>query len=172
MASAAAGIRGRAGMLRKFGQRAGGIVRCATLIVSSVAVVAIYLSTAVAADYTAYSGGELYQRFCASCHGREAHGDGPVRQSLKVAVPDLTRVAQRHGGHFDDNWVYRVIDGQEYMLVHGPRDMPIWGFELWREQGADVTAGAKTRDLIDRLVDYLRSFQVYRESTEPGAARR
>ena len=42
-----------------------------------------------------YSGEELYLRFCASCHGSEALGDGPVSRSLNVAVPDLTRIASR-----------------------------------------------------------------------------
>ena len=119
-----------------------------------------------AADYSAYTGAELYHRFCESCHGRSGGGDGPVSPSLAAAVPDLTRVAARHGGRFPDNWVYRVIDGRESLMSHGPRDMPVWGVELWREQGADVTAGEKTRDAIGRLVDYLRGLQAART---PGA---
>ena len=46
-----------------------------------------------------YSGEEIYLRFCASCHGSEAQGDGPVSRSLNVAVPDLTRITSR-SGHF------------------------------------------------------------------------
>jgi mono/diheme cytochrome c family protein len=123
---------------------------------------------AVAADYSGFSGAELYHRFCASCHGPAGQGDGPVSRGLVVAVPDLTRIAVRHGGQFPDNWTYRVIDGREALLSHGPRDMPVWGVELWREQGADVTAGAKTRDAIGRLVDYLRDLQVARSPAGPG----
>jgi mono/diheme cytochrome c family protein len=117
------------------------------------------IPAARAADYSAYTGAELYARFCATCHGRSAKGDGPVSQSLAVAVPDLTRIAQRHAGHYPDNWVYRIIDGREHLAVHGPREMPVWGVELWREQGADVSAAVKTRDVIDRLVDYLQTLQ-------------
>jgi len=137
----------------------------ATLLVAFVTLAA---PAAGAADYTAYSGAELYQRFCASCHGRLARGDGPVSHGLAVAVPDLTRIAERHGGKFPDNWTYRVIDGRESLLSHGPRDMPVWGVELWREQGADVTAGEKTRDAIARLVEYLRTLQVQRTPADPG----
>jgi mono/diheme cytochrome c family protein len=133
----------------------------ALLALASVAV------PALAADYSGYSGAELYQRFCASCHGRGGGGDGPVSRSFAAAVPDLTRIAERHGGRFPDNWTYRVIDGREALLSHGPRDMPVWGVELWREQGADVTAGERTRDAIGRLVDYLRSLQVARTLAEP-----
>ena len=115
-----------------------------------------------AADYSDRSGADLYRRFCASCHGPDAHGDGPVARSLTVQVPDLTRIALRHGGHFPDHWVYRVIDGRETLYAHGPRDMPVWGVEFWREQGADTVAGEKTRRVIDRLVDYLSALQEQR----------
>jgi mono/diheme cytochrome c family protein len=120
-----------------------------------------------AADYSTASGAELYHRFCASCHGKSGAGDGPVSRSLAVALPDLTRIAARHGGKYPDNWVYRVIDGREALLVHGPRDMPVWGVELWREQGADITAGEKTRDATARLVEYLRDLQAPRALGEP-----
>ncbi|HUO78948.1 MAG TPA: cytochrome c [Steroidobacteraceae bacterium] len=123
---------------------------------------------AAGADYSGYTGAELYHRFCESCHGRAGAGDGPVSRSLAVALPDLRRIAERHGGRFPDNWVYRVIDGREALLSHGPRDMPVWGVELWREQGADVTAGGKTRDAIAALVDYLRGLQAARGPAAPG----
>ncbi|HXQ63250.1 MAG TPA: c-type cytochrome [Steroidobacteraceae bacterium] len=130
--------------------------------------VVIGVTPAVASDFSAYGGVELYQRFCASCHGRMLAGDGPVAQTLAVAVPDLTRIAARHGGTFPDNWVYRVIDGREAVLAHGPRDMPVWGVELWREHGADVVAGQKARDLIERLVTYLKEQQAVRQLGDPG----
>ena len=132
------------------------------------ALAALAVPAAGAADYSGYSGAELYHRFCESCHGKSGAGDGPVSHSFAVAVPDLTRIASRHGGKFPDNWAYRVIDGRETLISHGPRDMPVWGVELWREQGADVTAGEKTRDAIARLVDYLRTLQVARTLAEPG----
>ena len=51
-----------------------------------------------------YTGPQLYQRFCASCHGPQAYGDGPVAATLKVMVPDLTRIARRQqGGEFPES---------------------------------------------------------------------
>ncbi len=132
------------------------------------AVAVLGMATALAADYSGYTGAELYHRFCESCHGRTGAGDGPVSRSLAASIPDLTRIAARHGGKYPENWVYRVIDGRESLLSHGPRDMPVWGVELWREQGADVTAGEKTRDATARLVDYLRDLQAPRTLGEPA----
>ena len=131
-------------------------------------VLAVGVPGALGADFSGASGPELYHRFCESCHGAKGEGDGPVASRFAVAVPDLTRIALRHGGQYPDNWVYRVIDGREALFAHGTREMPVWGIELWREQGADVTAGGKTRDAITTLVEYLHTLQVARTLAEPG----
>lgn len=57
-----------------------------------------WASSAQSADHAASSGEELYRRLCASCHGVEGRGDGPVAASLRVEVPDLTRTASRARG--------------------------------------------------------------------------
>jgi mono/diheme cytochrome c family protein len=130
------------------------------IVVGLLAVAASGLAAlAGAEDFSARSGEELFQRFCASCHGRTGEGNGPVAASLAVMVPDLTRIAARNRGTFPESRVFRIIDGREYLAVHGPRDMPVWGSEFWREQGADVMAGSKTASLITRLVEYVKSLQ-------------
>jgi hypothetical protein len=106
-----------------------------------------------------YSGAELFDRFCASCHGTEAQGDGPVSRSLNVAVPDLTRIAVRYG-EFPAGRIRDVIDGRGIdMQAHGTRTMPVWGYEFWVEEGADVDAQKTVRDAITRLLEHLRSVQ-------------
>jgi mono/diheme cytochrome c family protein len=106
-----------------------------------------------------YSGEEIYLRFCASCHGDEAMGDGPVSRSLNVAVPDLTRIAARYG-EFPAGLVRDVIDGRGIdTRAHGTREMPVWGYEFWIEEGADVDAQRAARDAINKLVEHLRSVQ-------------
>ena len=106
-----------------------------------------------------YSGEELFERFCASCHGSEARGDGPVASSLNVAVPNLTTIASRYG-EFPATLIRDVIDGRGIdMRAHGTRTMPVWGVEFWVEEGADVRAQAAARDAINRLVEHLRSLQ-------------
>ena len=106
-----------------------------------------------------YSGEEIFGRFCASCHGEMAHGDGPVARSLGVMVPDLTRISQRYGG-FPTQLVRDTIDGRGARIdAHGTRTMPVWGYEFWVEEGGDVTAQQEMRKTIAKLVDYLRSIQ-------------
>jgi mono/diheme cytochrome c family protein len=106
-----------------------------------------------------YSGEEIFDRFCASCHGSEAHGDGPVSRSLNVAVPDLTTIEVRYG-EFPAARIRDVIDGRGVdMRAHGTRTMPVWGYEFWVEDGADVTAEKSVREAINRLVEHLRSVQ-------------
>jgi mono/diheme cytochrome c family protein len=106
-----------------------------------------------------YSGEELFGRFCASCHGEQAHGDGPVARSLNTVVPDLTLIRARYG-EFPATLVRDTIDGRGVDIrAHGTRAMPVWGYEFWVEEGGDVTAQKAVRDAIAKLVDYLRSVQ-------------
>lgn len=106
-----------------------------------------------------YSGEELFARFCASCHGEHARGDGPVARSLNTAVPDLTRIRARYG-EFPVMLVRDTIDGRGVDIrAHGTRAMPVWGYEFSFEEGGDVMAQKVVRDAINKLVDYLRSLQ-------------
>ena len=112
-----------------------------------------------------YSGEEIYARFCASCHGDMAHGDGPVARSLGVMVPDLTKITQRYG-NFPTNVIRATIDGRGARIdAHGTRTMPVWGDDFSVEEGADVTAQQEMRKAIAKLVDYLRSIQTEKAST-------
>jgi hypothetical protein len=122
----------------------------------------VLAATALAFDLVTledYSGEELYLRFCASCHGSHALGDGPVSRSLNVAVPDLTRIASRYGG-FPVGRIRDIIDGRGIdTQSHGTREMPVWGYELWVQVGADASAQKAARDAINKLVEHLRSIQ-------------
>ena len=114
-----------------------------------------------------YSGEELFGRFCASCHGSEGFGDGPVSRSLNVAVPDLTAIARRYG-EFPASIIRDVIDGRGIdKRAHGTREMPVWGYEFWVEEGGDVNAQRAVRDAINKLVEYLRSIQLGDDEGRP-----
>jgi mono/diheme cytochrome c family protein len=107
-----------------------------------------------------YTGPQLYQRFCASCHGPQAYGDGPVAATIKVMVPDLTRIARRQqNGAFPEERIREIVDGRAVLPAHGLRDMPVWGYELEAQAPPDQPGREAAQGLIDKLVDYLRSIQ-------------
>jgi mono/diheme cytochrome c family protein len=139
-----------------------------------IAVLLTILGAACAASPLAYgqgfatsSGVELFQRFCAACHGPEGRGDGPVASSLAVLVPDLTEISERFGNRFPAAEIREIIDGRSLVIAHGTRYMPVWGYEFWAEEGADIVAEGEARIMINRLVDYLRSIQAAPRFEEP-----
>jgi mono/diheme cytochrome c family protein len=101
-------------------------------------------------------GDNLYQAYCASCHGVDAKGNGPMAVWLKVQPSDLTRIAARNGGTFPLARVDRIISGEEALPSgHGTRAMPIWG-PVFSQVTRDQDLG---RVRIDNLARYLRDIQ-------------
>lgn len=107
----------------------------------------------------AAAGERIYKVSCAACHGADARGTGPVAPLLTVPVPDLTLIAARRGGEFPELDIFRIIDGQSELTGHGPRHMPIWGYEFFGDDADDEVAHRRATDKVDRLVAYLRSIQ-------------
>ena len=105
------------------------------------------------------SGRDVYLRHCASCHGDLGQGDGPVAASLKKTPTDLTGIAQRAGGRFDERRVMQVIDGRALVAEHGPRNMPVWGVVFEEELEGEPYAGYTSLLRSRNLTDYLRSIQ-------------
>jgi mono/diheme cytochrome c family protein len=101
-------------------------------------------------------GPDLYRAYCASCHGVDAKGGGPMTASLKVPPSDLTQIALRNGGMFPMMRVERYISGEELPpRGHGSSDMPVWG-PIFSQVTTDVDLG---RVRIDNLARYLSSIQ-------------
>lgn len=72
-------------------------------------------------------GVDLYHAYCASCHGVDGKGNGPVAPALNTKPSDLTTIKQRHGGIFPTERIRKIIAGDEEILAHGSREMPVWG---------------------------------------------
>jgi mono/diheme cytochrome c family protein len=106
-----------------------------------------------------YSGEEIFLNYCSACHGESGRGDGPVARSLVTAVPDLTAIGRRYG-EFPTMRIADTIDGRGPRIdAHGTRTMPVWGYEFWIEEGGDVVAQREMKQVIAKLVDYIRSIQ-------------
>ena len=66
-----------------------------------------------------YSGEDTFLRFCASCHGEQARGDGPVASAIPITVPDLTLIRRRQGEEFPEQTLRKIIDGRDVVIFHG-----------------------------------------------------
>src|SRR6266545_3468178 len=75
------------------------------------------------------AGRDLFEFYCAPCHGRSGTGNGPVAPALKVTAPDLTLLARRNGGTFPRERVEAFVTNGGNVLTpaHGSSDMPVWG---------------------------------------------
>jgi mono/diheme cytochrome c family protein len=144
------------------------LARCSAAAIAVTAAVAGGAAFAQTFRPLDLSGAELFDRYCAACHGSEGRGDGPVAESLNRRVPDLTRLARDAGGEFPALRVRETIDGRAMVMAHGTRRMPVWGYEFWVEEGADVVAEDTARQIIDRILAYVESIQT---APDPGAVR-
>lgn len=101
-----------------------------------------------------------YRLYCASCHGQNAQGEGPVAQYLKVPPVDLTRLKEGNEGKFPAEKVFANIDGRELPAIgpHGPRDMPVWGLSF-QDPAKDTNQEEEARHKIADLVAFLESMQ-------------
>jgi mono/diheme cytochrome c family protein len=101
-------------------------------------------------------GRELYQTYCAVCHGKEAKGDGPMAGVLKASPPDLTRIAARNGWVFPLTRVQQIIAGELQVSAHGTREMPLWG-PVFSQVARDRDLG---RVRVYNLAKYLEQLQI------------
>lgn len=112
-----------------------------------------------------------FEANCATCHGMDARGKGPVAGFLTKNPPDLTQLSRANGGVFPMERLYRVIDGTDLPEAtaqggpHGSREMPIWGRD-YRLRDAEYYGDAPYNpDLMVRmrvlaLLEYLNRLQV------------
>lgn len=103
-------------------------------------------------------GPDLFQFYCATCHGRDGKGRGPVAPSLRGAPPDLTTIRLRSGGAFPRARVEALVTGASDppAVAHGSREMPVWGPIF---QGLDPS-DTMNRIRIANIVEYLESIQL------------
>jgi len=105
-------------------------------------------------------GRRMYERACASCHGVDARGDGPVAPTLKKRPANLTLLAARNGGTFPRDQVIAAVTGATPIPAHGTADMPVWRLRFGpTSSGAAAVAALRTRRWLDGMVDYLASIQ-------------
>jgi mono/diheme cytochrome c family protein len=98
-------------------------------------------------------------QYCASCHGKEGRGNGPVSPYLKIKVPDLTVLQKNNKGIYPMGKIMSAIDGSRVVRAHGDREMPVWG-EIFRKEAeaakyTELTSLLKTK----MIAEYLATLQ-------------
>ncbi len=131
----------------------------ARAVTASVAVcVSVFLVTpAIAQDPAGEPGDYLFRTYCASCHGTDAKGHGPLADSMRKRPSDLTEIAKRNKDVFPRDEVLRIIDGRSPVKGHGGADMPVWGDVFARSTGGDQPGVVQRR--LEALVAYLERIQ-------------
>ena len=119
----------------------------------------VMLATATQAQ-DARRGAELYLHHCATCHGLDATGHGPMAGVLVIQPTNLTKLSGQDGT-FPTARVVARIDGRDPLVSHGS-PMPVYGPYF---EGQDTAIKAPTGQPIltsmpiADLVAYLETLQ-------------
>ena len=102
-------------------------------------------------------GRDLFEFYCATCHGRNGKGGGPAAPALRTLPPDLTTLAARAGGTFPKARVEAFVTGSPAggPAAHGSSEMPVWG---------PIFKGLDSNDTMNRIrvsniVGHIESIQ-------------
>lgn len=125
-------------------------------------IAALMITAAPLAAQDAGEGAATYQHYCATCHGLEADGAGPMAPVLVLQPPNLRDLSARNGGVFPTTRVVERIDGRDPLVSHGS-PMPVWGpyFEGDRSVALKAESGQPilTSQPIADLVAFLEGIQ-------------
>jgi mono/diheme cytochrome c family protein len=118
-----------------------GVLRvCALLIIACAWLVAASAGEMKGTDRASDKGKTVYLRYCVSCHGQGARGDGPLAKDLRVSVPDLTTLAARNAGQDPAQRIQKIIESGE---------------------------GASPAEAIRNLTEYIRALQRQEGKSSP-----
>jgi len=102
------------------------------------------------------SGKGMFGAYCASCHGLDGKGGGPVASALKIRPADLTLLARKNGGKYPSLVVVNAIkDGTGN--AHGSKEMPVWGPILL---SVSPNGNPEVQLRINNLTAYIETLQV------------
>lgn len=124
-----------------------------------------FVSAAMAQPAAFDPGKQEFSENCASCHGLDGKGNGPLGELLRKSPPDLTLLAKQNNGVLPINRLYAVVDGAG-VPSHGSRDMPVWGREYqienaqqMREARGRYDSAELVRARILVLLEYISRIQ-------------
>jgi mono/diheme cytochrome c family protein len=104
-------------------------------------------------------GRKSYLQHCAACHGVKGDGHGPLEHELREPPADLRLLSRRYGNPLPEDQIARFMDGRADVKAHGPRDMPVWGWEMWQYPEGSGNPN-QVSDSVAHIIHYLQSIQI------------
>lgn len=103
------------------------------------------------------SGVEMYNAYCAACHGTDGKGNGPAASAMKKPPTNLTTLTQLNAGKYPELKVVVAIKGDSANPAHGSNEMPVWG-QVFRDS---VSHGSHSdvQMRIANLTAYVKGLQ-------------
>lgn len=111
----------------------------------------------IVSNQPASSGKQMYMSYCASCHGVDGRGNGPVASSLKTQPADLTLLRKNNKGRYPSDHVTTVLQSGTSVPAHGTSSMPVWGTIFAQLDGGQQSLTKRLR--IANLAEYLKTIQ-------------
>jgi mono/diheme cytochrome c family protein len=103
-------------------------------------------------------GHKYFVRYCASCHGTDGTGDGPVAKTLVTPPANLRKLGDKYGMPLPAHKIAEFIDGRDTPRAHGNHEMPVWGEKLY-EMGAGERGEYGIGEVIGKIIAYLNTIQ-------------
>jgi mono/diheme cytochrome c family protein len=100
-------------------------------------------------------GADLFNQYCAVCHGKDGKGGGPAAAAWKKAPTDLTEIAHANKGTFPELRVTEAIEGLTTLAAHGTPEMPVWGSLLSGSKHDEMMAKIR----VYSLMKYIEQIQ-------------
>jgi len=104
-------------------------------------------------------GQDAFLQYCASCHGPNGEGNGPMAEELRSKPADLTRLSERFGSPLRTRQVLDRVDGRNMARAHGSNQMPVWGRKLASNAPRTQGTEAQTRGTLLIIIDWLATIQ-------------
>ena len=101
-------------------------------------------------------GQQMFQDYCAACHGLDGKGRSPLGSSLTKRPVDLTTLAKRNSGTFPTPYVTDLLRFGPRLAAHSSSEMPVWGPIF---QYVEHSNEAAVRQRIKNLCGFLESIQ-------------
>ncbi len=126
--------------------------------VLSLAVVLSVSPLALCANDDVADGHRYFIQYCASCHGQDGLGNGPVAKSLATPPANLRVLGDKYGMPLPAHRIAELIDGRDSARAHGSHEMPVWGEKLY-EVGQGERGEYGIGEVIGKIIAYLDTIQ-------------